>query len=60
MKVISETRQRRRAPEQETAEHEDSPERVCPNCGATLIESKCELLCPNRQCGYSMSCSDFY
>ncbi|MEO8432711.1 MAG: hypothetical protein ABI592_14470 [Acidobacteriota bacterium] len=36
------------------------PERVCPNCGRTLLEQKCKLLCPNRQCGYYMSCSDFY
>jgi hypothetical protein len=36
------------------------PERVCPNCGSPLLEQKCKLLCPNRQCGYYMSCSDFY
>jgi len=36
------------------------PERVCPNCGSALLEQKCKLLCPNRQCGYYMSCSDFY
>jgi hypothetical protein len=36
------------------------PERLCPNCGAFLIELKCKLLCPNRDCGYYMSCSDFY
>ena len=36
------------------------PERVCPNCGRALLEQKCKLLCPNRQCGYYMSCSDFY
>ena len=35
-------------------------ERVCPNCGSALLEQKCKLLCPNRQCGYYMSCSDFY
>jgi hypothetical protein len=36
------------------------PERVCPNCGAALYESRCKLLCPSRACGYFMSCSDFY
>ncbi len=36
------------------------PERVCPNCGATLLERKCKLLCPDPACGYYMSCSDFY
>jgi hypothetical protein len=36
------------------------PERICPNCGAPLLERKCKLLCPNRECGYYMSCSDFY
>jgi hypothetical protein len=36
------------------------PERICPNCGEALYESRCKLLCPNRQCGYYMSCSDFY
>jgi hypothetical protein len=35
------------------------PERVCPNCGASLIERKCKLLCPDPACGYYMSCSDF-
>jgi hypothetical protein len=35
------------------------PERVCPNCGAALLERKCKLLCPEPACGYYMSCSDF-
>lgn len=39
---------------------ERAPERVCPNCGAVLIERKCKLLCPEPACGYYMSCSDFY
>ncbi|HTR01578.1 MAG TPA: hypothetical protein VMN82_00160 [Thermoanaerobaculia bacterium] len=36
------------------------PSRLCPNCGAALEERKCKLLCPNRECGYYMSCSEFY
>lgn len=36
------------------------PSRTCPNCSAPLLEQKCKLLCPNRECGYYMSCSDFY
>jgi hypothetical protein len=38
---------------------ERRPERVCPNCGAALVERKCKLLCPNGACGYFLSCSDF-
>jgi hypothetical protein len=41
-------------------ESDTHPERTCPNCGALLLEQKCKLLCPNRACGYYMSCSDFY
>ncbi len=53
-------------PESRTAEPSRTPgtstepSRVCPNCGAPLLEQKCKLLCPNRECGYYMSCSDFY
>ena len=36
------------------------PSRTCPNCGAALEERKCKLFCPNRECGYYMSCFDFY
>jgi hypothetical protein len=43
-----------------SSERSTPPERVCPNCGAALIERKCKLLCPEPACGYYMSCSDFY
>lgn len=42
------------------AKSDAEPSRTCPNCGAVLLEQKCKLLCPNRECGYYMSCSDFY
>ncbi|HTO75046.1 MAG TPA: hypothetical protein VMQ61_03135 [Thermoanaerobaculia bacterium] len=49
-------------PERRNAEKpaERRPERVCPTCGAALLERKCKLLCPDPSCGYYMSCSDFY
>ena len=30
---------------------------TCANCGARMIERKCKLIC---QCGYFLSCSDYY
>ncbi|MCU1337269.1 MAG: hypothetical protein JWO19_2850 [Bryobacterales bacterium] len=30
----------------------------CPVCSRRLIELKCKLLC--EQCGYYMSCADYY
>jgi hypothetical protein len=30
----------------------------CPNCAAKLEISRCKLVC--RQCGYYMSCADYY
>ena len=31
--------------------------RTCANCGATMDERKCKLVC---RCGYFLSCSDYY
>ncbi len=30
----------------------------CPRCSARLAARSCKLICPD--CGYYMSCSDFY
>jgi hypothetical protein len=30
----------------------------CPVCSARLSQMKCKLICP--QCGYYMSCADYY
>jgi hypothetical protein len=34
------------------------PSRFCPNCSTELVDHRCKLKCP--QCGYYLSCSDFY
>lgn len=51
------------SPELAQAPRRDSVEtviRTCPNCGAPLGERKCKLYCENRQCGYYLSCADYY
>jgi len=50
------------AEKQEPADREHrpvpDPSRFCPNCSSQLVDQQCKLKCP--QCGYYLSCSDFY
>jgi hypothetical protein len=46
-------------PEQESdPKPDDEPMLYCPVCSTRLIQRKCKLLCP--QCGYYLSCADYY
>jgi hypothetical protein len=37
---------------------ENEPMLYCPICSRRLTEIKCKLIC--EQCGYYMSCADYY
>jgi ribosomal protein S27AE len=37
---------------------DSDPAHFCPNCSARLSEHRCKLSC--AQCGFYLSCSDFY
>lgn len=37
---------------------EDEPMLYCPVCSTRLISRKCKLIC--EQCGYYLSCADYY
>ena len=36
----------------------DHPSQVCPTCSHRLSGHRCKLVC--AQCGYYMSCADYY
>lgn len=46
-----------RSPE-EAREERDEPMLWCPVCSRRLEQRKCKLFC--EQCGYYMSCADYY
>jgi hypothetical protein len=45
-------------PADTTPKSEDEPMLYCPVCSLRLAQRKCKLFC--EQCGYYMSCADYY
>jgi methionyl-tRNA synthetase len=46
------------APANTQSPSEKEPMLYCPVCSMRLAQRKCKLFCP--QCGYYMSCADYY
>jgi len=44
--------------ERSNQDSENEPMLYCPVCSRRLTERKCKLFC--EQCGYYMSCADYY
>ena len=42
----------------QTRTDEEEPMLYCPVCNTRLTSRKCKLIC--EQCGYYMSCADYY
>jgi hypothetical protein len=46
-------------PTQAKPESEQNWWDFCPICNSKLINQKCKYVCPNSQCNFFMSCSEF-
>ncbi len=45
-------------PDRDPEQTKDEPMLYCPVCDQRLVSRRCKLLC--EQCGYFMSCADYY
>ena len=45
-------------PDRDLTNDESEPMLYCPVCSRRLTERKCKLFC--EQCGYYMTCADYY